>query len=357
VLRRIVEAGVEVTGARYGALGVLSERGEGLSEFVHVGIAADEVAAIGHLPEGHGILGLLIVDPRPLRLSDLSRHPDSYGFPPHHPPMRTFLGVPILVREQVFGNLYLTQKHSGEVFSEEDEALAVALAGAAGIAIENARLHNRVKELTLVQDRERIAADLHDSVIQRLFATGLALQATLRTVSDDVVAQRIEGAVVDLDETIRQIRTTIFALHAPRVAGRSLREEILALVSEAAASLGFEPHLTLDGPIDATVDQEMAVHLMAVLREALSNVVRHAQASRVDVQLRVADGFVVAVVRDDGIGAGAHQRPGGQGLANLQQRAAELGGTLDLGSVVDGRGTTLTWRVPVTSVPTSGSAS
>ena len=142
---------------RYGALGVLDAEGKGLAEFVHVGIEAAPVSRIGHLPEGHGILGLLILDPKPLHLADLTRHPHSYGFPPHHPTMKLFLGVPIRVREEVFGNLYLTEKTGAVEFSEEDEALASALAVAAGIAIENARLHARVQDVALLEDRERIA--------------------------------------------------------------------------------------------------------------------------------------------------------------------------------------------------------
>jgi signal transduction histidine kinase len=190
---------------------------------------------------------LLIVDPRPLRLADLRTHPDSYGFPPGHPPMTSFLGVPIHVGGQVFGNLYLTDKQGAAEFNEDDEALAVALAGAAALAIDNARLHARVRDIALVEDRERIAADLHDTVIQRLFATGLGLEASVRLAPPDV-AGRIAQAVADLDETIRQIRSAIFALQVPRSSRRGLREQVLSLVAEAAASLGYEPHLHLDGP-------------------------------------------------------------------------------------------------------------
>jgi signal transduction histidine kinase len=347
LLRNIVESAVEVIGARYGALGVLSEHGDGLSEFVNVGIPPDDVKAIGHLPAGHGILGLLILDPHPLRLADLSRHADSYGFPANHPPMRSFLGVPIRVRDQVFGNLYLTEKQAAAEFSEDDEGLAIALAGAAGIAIENARLHARVHDLTLVEDRERIAADLHDTVIQRIFATGLSLQGTLRAISNPEAVQRIETAVTDLDETIRQIRSTIFALQSPRIAGRGPRFQIFALASEAAANLGFEPHLHLDGPIDSEVSDEVATHLLAVMREALSNVVRHAGASRVDISIEVSGGHITAEVHDDGIGPGVHLRPGGRGLANLAQRAEALGGSMTLAAGPDARGTVLAWRVPV----------
>jgi signal transduction histidine kinase len=351
VLHNIVTSAVEVIGARYGALGVLSERGSGLAEFVNVGIPPEQVQAIGHLPEGHGILGLLILDPRPLRLPDLTRHPDSFGFPPHHPAMRSFLGVPIRVRDQVFGNLYLTEKEDADEFSAEDEGLAVALAGAAGIAIENARLHARVRDLTLIEDRERIAADLHDTVIQRLFATGLALQGTVRAISPPEAAARVAGAAEDLDETIRQIRSTIFALQAPRLPGRGLRAEILGLATEAAASLRFEPHVLLDGPLDSAVEDEIATNLLSVLREGLSNVVRHAQARRVEITVRVANGQVRAQIHDDGVGPSGAAREGGRGLGNLAHRAETLGGHMHLDPGPDGKGTLLTWQVPLTPPP------
>jgi signal transduction histidine kinase len=351
VLHNIVSSAVEVIGARYGALGVLSERGNGLAEFVNVGIPPEQVQAIGHLPEGHGILGLLILDPRPLRLPDLTRHPDSFGFPPHHPAMRSFLGVPIRLRDQVFGNLYLTEKEDAEEFSAEDEGLAVALAGAAGIAIENARLHARVRDLTLIEDRERIAADLHDTVIQRLFATGLALQGTVRAIAPPDAAARVAGAVEDLDETIRQIRSTIFALQAPRLPGRGLRAEVLGLATEAAASLRFEPHVRLDGPLDSAVDDEIATHLLSVLREGLSNVVRHANASRVEITIKVASGQIEARISDDGTGPGEGARQGGRGLGNLAHRAETLGGHMRLDAGPEGKGTVLTWQVPLTPPP------
>jgi signal transduction histidine kinase len=346
VLRQIVTSAVRVVGARYGALGVLDEHGGRLSEFVNVGMSPEEVEAIGHLPEGRGVLGLLIVDPRPLRIADLATHPDSYGFPPNHPPMRSFLGVPIRVRDEVFGNLYLTEKQSGTEFSAEDEHLAVGLAGAAGIAIEKARLHARVRDLSLVEDRERIAADLHDTVIQRLFATGLALQATVPAITNPEVADRVSAAVDQLDETIRQIRSTIFALQAPRVAGRSLRGELLSLAAEAAASLGFEPHLRMLGPVDTAVDHETAGQLLAVVREALSNVVRHANATRVDIIVGVGERLELEV-SDNGVGPGEARRSSGRGLGNLAQRAASLGGSMVLAAREPGPGTTLRWDVPL----------
>jgi len=348
VLRHIVESAVTLIDARYGALGVLDASGEGVSDFVTVGMNRGQIAAIGALPEGHGILGLLVLDPKPLRLAVLGDHSESYGFPAHHPPMRSFLGVPIRVRGQVFGNLYLTDKQGAPEFSEEDEVLAVALAGAAGVAVENTRLLARVGQLSLVEDRERIAADLHDTVIQRLFATGLGLQGTVRSIDNPIVAERVQEAVDNLDVTIRQIRSTIFALQRPQVAGRSLREEILALAAEAAGSLGFEPTVTFDGLIDQRVGDAVGIQLLAVLREAMSNVARHAGASRVVVAVEVADGELVATITDDGIGAGPGERPGGKGLASLHHRAEALGGTLRLtgGDGAGGSGTIVCWRIP-----------
>ncbi|MCU1453210.1 MAG: putative signal transduction histidine kinase [Acidimicrobiales bacterium] len=347
VLRHIVESAVVLVDARYGALGVLDSAGVGLSEFVNVGMDFGEIASIGHLPEGHGILGLLIVEPEPLRLAVLGDHPDSFGFPEHHPPMGSFLGVPIRVRGQVFGNLYLTDKNDAVEFSEEDEILVVALAAAAGVAIEKSRLLDRVRELSLMADRERIAADLHDTVIQRLFATGLGLQGALGAIDDAGAGERVREAVDALDATIHQIRSTIFALQAPRAAGRGLRDEILTLVTEAADGLGFEPGVRFDGLIDHGVDRPTGVQLLAVVREALSNVVRHAGASTVMVSVEVTAYELVATVVDDGVGAGAGERPGGNGIASLRHRAEVLDGTLVLASGANGRGTTVRWRVPI----------
>jgi signal transduction histidine kinase len=347
-LRHIVEAAVPLIGARYGALGVLDESGNSLAEFIHVGIDAALVEEIGHLPEGHGILGLLILDARPLRLANLHSHADSFGFPPRHPPMTSFLGVPIRIRNEVFGNLYLTDKQGAAEFGEEDQALAVALAGAAAIAIDNARLHARLRDIVLVEDRERIAADLHDTVIQRLFATGLALEASVR-LAPPALADRIAQAVADLDETIRQIRSTIFALQLPQTAQRGLREQVLSVVAEAAASLGFEPRLQLEGPIDAAVPDDVGPHLLAVLREALSNAAHHARASNVAVTVAAKPGQeLVVIVTDDGIGVTLPVGSAGHGLQNMTRRAEAMAGNLQVLAGPAGKGTTVTWRIPLT---------
>jgi signal transduction histidine kinase len=345
VLRRIITAATELVDARYGALGVLDEAGTRLSQFITVGIDEEGRRAIGPLPQGHGILGLLIVDPRPLRLPDLHDHPESYGFPPNHPPMQSFLGVPILVRGQVFGNLYLCDKASGDAFSDIDEELVVALAGAAGIAIENARLHARVADLALFEDRERIARELHDTVIQRLFASGLALQAMVRLVDRPEVVERLQSIVEDLDVTVRHVRSAIFELHMVRLPGDSLRQAVLALCAESSRSLGFEPRAQFDGAVDSSVDEATAENVLAVLQEALSNVTRHAAASKVELSVVAADGELIVTVSDNGRGL-SDTMSGGHGLENIRARAARLGGDAAWEPAPEG-GTTLCWRVPL----------
>ena len=347
MLKRIIESAVELADATYGALGVLDDSGTRLAEFITVGIDDETHRAIGDLPEGHGILGLLIVDAKPLRLPDLTEHPDSYGFPPHHPHMRSFLGVPIRLRDQVFGNLYLTDKKSAEVFTDVDEELVVGFAAAASVAIENARLHTRLHEMGLLEDRERIARDLHDTVIQRLFATGMSLQGSVRMVRNDPAAtiERIERAVDDLDLTVRYIRTAIFGLASSQPSSESVRNRILAQAHDAAGPLGFEPRVLLDGPIDTAVDDHIATELLATLREALSNVARHARASRAEVEVVVADGEVRLRVIDDGVGPPADDQPRGNGLNNMRARAAKLGGDLSL-RAAEPSGTILEWWAP-----------
>ncbi len=348
VLRRIVEAAADVSGARYGALGVIgpgeADLEKGLAEFVTTGLDAKTVRAIGSLPHGRGILGLLITHPKPRRIADIGAHPASSGFPPHHPPMRSFLGVPIRVRDQVFGNLYLTEKQGAAEFSEEDEELVVALAGAAGVAIENARLHQRLEQLAVLGERERIARDLHDTVIQRLFATGMGLQGLVGRIEGADLRERLQQAVDELDETIREIRISIFDLEARGADDDGLRARLLALVSEVAPTLGFDPKVQMEGPVDTATDSSTREEILKTLREALSNVARHADASSVDVRLSAVSGIITLRVADNGVGipAGAAH---GHGLDNMQARAESLGGICEF-SDRPGGGTVVTWRVP-----------
>lgn len=344
VLERITSIAVGLVGARYGALGVLDDDRRRLDEFVVVGLDEAEVAAIGARPQGHGILGLLIVDPRPIRLPDLQEHADRFGFPRGHPPMTSFLGVPIFVAGEVYGNLYLTDKAGGDVFTDVDEELVVAYAAAAGIAIDNARMHARLRTLDVLEDRDRIARDLHDTVIQRLFATGLSLQGATTLAAPPELRARLERAVDDLDTTVRQVRSAIFDLHPPLTAGRSLRQGMLALRSEVATALGFEPTVDLQGPVDSALRDADVDEVLSVGREALANVARHARATCVEVRAAVADGWFVLTVTDDGVGPGPGA--GGRGIANMEARAHRLGGT---SSVVaePGGGTMVRWAVPL----------
>ena len=346
ILRRIVDAAVELVQASYGALGVLNPERTNLSAFVTVGLDPDTEAAIGPRPKGHGILGLLIVDPRPIRLPDLGAHPDSFGFPPNHPPMTSFLGVPIFVGGLAYGNLYLTDKAGGGSFTDIDEELAVALAVAAGTAIEKARLHARVRELDVIADRDRIARDLHDTVIQRLFATGLALQGAARLAGPlPEVADRIQQAVDELDLVVRQVRSSIFELHAAETSSHGVRRQLLALGDELTGALGYAPTFQFEGPIDAAVDEVVGGHLLAVVGEALANVARHASSPVARVHVQVADGLLTATVEDEGVGLGP-RRPGGHGIENLEHRAHDLGGHAAVEARAAG-GTRVRWSVPV----------
>jgi signal transduction histidine kinase len=348
VLKRIVEAAAAVSGARYGALGVIGPDQAGLEgglvEFVTTGLDDDAVRAIGEPPRGRGILGLLVTDPKPQRIADIGAHPASAGFPPHHPAMRSFLGVPIRVRDEVFGNLYLTDKMGAAEFSAGDEELVVALAGAAGVAIENARLHQRLEQVALLGERERIARDLHDTVIQRLFATGLGLQGLVGRIEDAGARERLQQAVDELDETIREIRISIFDLEARTADQDGLRSRVLALAGESTATLGFEPRVHMEGPLDTATDASTREELLKTLREALSNVARHAAASSVDVRLSAGAGTITLRVADNGVGLDPDAARG-HGLDNMEARAEALGGVCEFGSRPGG-GMVVTWRVP-----------
>lgn len=346
VLRRIAESARSLVGARYCALGVLGDDGT-LEEFVPIGLDDEAVDAIGDLPEGRGILGLLVRDPRPIRLDRLQDHPNSVGFPPNHPPMHSFLGVPILVHGEPFGNLYLCEKADGNGFTEQDEALAATLAAAAAIAVENARLHTHVRSIAVLTERERIARDLHDKVIQHLFAIGMALESTARVAEDPDTRRRIDESVDQLDDTVREIRTTIFGLETEALPGRQLRTEMLQVVDEMTPGLRARPQIRFDGPVDVVTPDRVADELVATLREALANVARHADATAVEVLLEAGDEIRLRVL-DNGRGPGPSDPTvrSGRGLHNLAQRAESLGGSLAVRERGEG-GTELAWSVPL----------
>jgi signal transduction histidine kinase len=346
LLRHLIEEAQSMTGARYAALGVLNEQGTALSEFLTVGLEPAEERSIGARPTGQGVLGLLITDPHTLRLGNLGSHPDSFGFPPNHPPMTSFLGVPIKVRGDVYGNLYLTEKLGWSEFTRDDEALVEALALAAGIAIENARLHQRVQEAAVHEDRDRVARDLHDTVIQHLFAVTLSLQSMAGAAEAAGMADRLRKAVSDLDGTIRQVRSTIYELGLDAI-DQGIRANVLSLVRELHPVVGFEVRVSFDGPVDSAIPDDLAGHLLATIRETVTNIGRHAEATEASVVLRVRDGNCQLLVWDNGRGMGeAETTEGGLGLVNLRRRAEKLHGKFVIESSAIG-GTLLTWEVPV----------
>ncbi len=356
LLRHIIDEARSMTNARYGALGVLDEDGTALAEFITVGLEPAEEQAIGARPVGRGVLGLLISDPKPLRLTRLGSHPESYGFPPNHPPMTSFLGVPIKVRDEVYGNLYLTDKIGWSEFTSDDEALIGALAVAAGIAIENARLHQRVQEVAIYEERDRLARDLHDTVIQRLFAIGLSLQSMTTNPSTSRNEGRLTQTIEDIDDTIRQVRTSIFELASGGI-GRGLRDNVLTLIQDLRPVVGFKVRTSFEGPVDAAVPDNVTEHLLAVVREAVTNIGRHAQATRATVDISVSDGHCRLRVVDDGVGM-VTSKPagGGLGLGNLRRRAEKLHGQFMTESPVEG-GTILIWQVPLNPVNAPEAAS
>ena len=346
LLRHIVEEARSMAGARYGALGVLDDDGTALTEFITVGLEPEEEERIGPRPTGRGILGLLTRDPKPLRISRLDTHPDRYGFPPGHPPMTSFMGVPLKVRDEVYGNLYLTDKVGWSEFTSDDEALIGALALAAGIAIENARLHERVTEAAVYEERDRLARDLHDTVIQRLFAIGLSLQSMVTSPTASRNADRLTATIGDIDDTIRQVRTSIFELGSDGL-GRGVRDNVLSLLEELRPVAGFEIRATFDGPVDAAVPDIVLEHLLAVVREAVTNIGRHAQATQAGVTVSALKGRCRLLVVDDGRGLVASgPGSGGLGLGNMRRRAEKLHGECTIESPPAG-GTVLIWEVPV----------
>ncbi len=343
LLRSVVSVASELVDARYGALGVSSPDGTELHQFITYGMSADERERIGDLPRGHGLLGGVLHDASARRSTNIGHEPDSSGFPANHPVMKTFLGVPVLSGDgRVFGNLYFCDRRDGQPFTDEDEALVEAFGRAASLIVDKARLRAQLREFTLTEERERLARDLHDTVIQRLFAVGLSLQSVLSTSLDDAVRTRVTTSIDDLDATIREIRTTIFEITHERVtASAGLRSRVLSIIDEVTTRLELPVDVTFEGPLDTMVGPQAAGHVIKTLREVLTNVVRHAQASRVDVSVEMHDGTLTVRVLDDGVGFNASSTSG-RGLRNLADRAAELEGSFDISRREDG-GTLVVW--------------
>lgn len=342
LLSLIIETSCQLVGARYGALGVVAPDGTTLSSFITYGIDAEQRAAIGPEPRGDGLLGEIIRERATLRLDDLAEHPKSSGFPMNHPPMKRFLGVPVAIADgHLFGNLYLTDPLDGGPFSEEDQNLTEAFGRAAGLVIDQSMLRSNMRELTLSEERERLARDLHDTVIQRLFGVGLALQMSLPAIVDDDVRLRINKVLDELDITIHEIRTTIFEIDQDRSTGETLHDRIVALSLEIETRLGVLANVKVSPGIDEEVGPHCAQHCVQALREILSNVVRHSDATAVEVTVVTDDDLVEIVVRDNGVGF-VPNVGSGRGVRNLTSRARELGGNCTIKSKIGG-GTTVRW--------------
>ena len=345
VLQRIAELAAEVTGARYAALGVIGPDGR-ILEFITVGVTTEQRAHIGNLPVGEGILGLLITEARSVRIPDISKDPASVGFPPNHPPMHSFLGAPVKAGGRVFGNIYLTEKQGAPEFTEEDERAVEVLAAQTGVAIENATARRELERLALMEDRERIAKELHDGVIQSLFAVGMGLQATATLSNDEAVEFRIEEAVGEVDHVIRDLRNYIFGLRPGILADRELDQALRHLVAEFHEKTGVVAVSEVDPQVAAEIGSR-AADILQLTREALSNVGRHAGAQTCRVSLSRRDGNAVLEIDDDGSGFDPTTvGRSGQGLGNLRERAESLGGGIDLQSAA-GNGTTVRLTIPL----------
>jgi signal transduction histidine kinase len=325
LLKHLVRSACDLVGAQYGALGVLDASGQRIAEFITFGVDEAQRQAIGHLPVGRGLLGEVIHAGTSIRVDSMPTEKLS-ALPTNHPPMHNFLGSPVRTSDgTVFGNLYLTNKLEGQ-FTVEDEGLIETLGRAAGLVIDQANQRTRIRGLTLVQERERMARDLHDTVIQRLFAVGLSLHSALtKSLPEDVTAQ-INEALNDLDDTVRRIRTTIFEItQGPAADRHSLRNQVLRTIDELPSATGLHVDVMFDGPLDGAVGPQSCEQIITSLRELLSNVVRHAHADRALIHLALKDGTLEMRVEDNGNGCTVTSNSG-NGVRNLSTRAEALDG-------------------------------
>ena len=349
VLQLIVDSVRELVEARYAALGTFDTRGR-IERFITSGMSDELRHRIGPLPQGHGLLGTIIREGVTLRIPDIADHPDSYGFPPHHPPMGSLLGVPIHVGGKTVGNFYLTEKEGAIEFSDADQNLVEMFALHAGIAIQNARLHQEVQKLAIVDERLRISRDLHDGIIQSIYAVSLSLEDVPDLIDEDATeaASRVDRAIDRLHTTIADIRTFIVGLGPEGDAG--LRGALASMAHELLTGSDVELAVDLSGAgeLDGRLSPEAGHELSQIAREALSNVARHSGASQASLSLQVTGNAAILEVKDDGKGFDPGQRLGSGhfGLANLRDRAAAVAGTLAIESE-PGKGTRIIVRLPL----------
>ena len=349
VLQLIVDSVRDLVGSRYAALGIVDSAGV-IERFITSGISAEGRARIGAPPRGRGLLGTIIRDGVSLRIPDIAGHPDTYGFPPNHPPMHSFLGVPVGIANETVGNFYLTEKLDGPEFTDGDQELVEMFALHAGIAIQNARLHQDVHQLAVIDERLRISRDLHDGIIQSIYAVSLSLEDVSDLIQDNPAeaVARVDRSIDRLHTTIGDIRT--FIVGPGPEAGDGISGAIESVARELFAGSATELSLDYSGAAarDGRVSPEAAHELVQIAREALSNAARHSGAQSATLSLRLEGGTAELEVEDDGSGFDPTQRFGSGhfGLANLRDRAAAINGTLSIDSA-PGKGTRIIVRLPV----------
>jgi len=349
-LKHVVTAAARLAEARYAALGVPDETGAYLAEFVTTGMTDEEETRIGHRPSGHGILGLLLHNGQSLRLHDLTQHPNAYGFPANHPPMRSFLGVPVRHKGVSLGTLYLTDKRSADEFSAADQALVELLAKHAGLAIDNARLNGQLQQLRVVEERQRIGMDLHDGIIQSIYAVGLTLAYVDSQLADGDTAgarDRLQQSIAGLNDTIRDIRAYILDLRPRRFEGNDLVTGLQLLLAEFKANTLIAVEFTAGPNVNRFLSSEARLALFHIAQEALSNAAKHSRASSVLVTLTASDDSIRFSIKDNGHGFESHpaQQRLGHGLSNMQERVKALGGRLSIASAA-GEGTEVSATFP-----------
>ena len=352
VLQVIVDSVRELVHARYAAVGIVDANGR-IERFITSGISAEERVTIGPLPRGHGLLGLIIREGRAYRIPDIRAHEDAFGFPPNHPPMTSFLGVPIRTAGESVGNFYLTDKLGAAEFGEQDQRLVEMFALHAGIAIQNARLHARVQRLAVLDERLRIGRDLHDGIIQGIYAVSLSLEDVPDLMAEDPAeaSTRVDHAIDRLTTTISEIRTFIMGLGSDTGAV-PIESALVALTDELLLGSGTRMGLDLDlsgaSAVDERLSPDAARQLLHIAREAMSNALRHSGGDRIRLVLTADGDEAILSVEDDGRGfdPDAPRGPGHFGLANMHDRAATIGGTLQIASR-PGSGARIIVRLPL----------
>ncbi len=340
LLESLVDIAIGLTGAKFGALGVIGAHGF-LVDFIHRGIDPDTAEQIGHLPLGVGVLGT-ITRGATVRTADLASHHDSAGFPEHHPVMKSFLGVPLRTRNEVFGNIYLTEKPGG--FTDDDQATIETLSIIAGSAVANVRIHRRLRDAAVAEDRARIARDVHDDIIQDLFAVGLSLQGLADSLAEESERDTVRTQVERVDDCITSLRQFIFNLRQPSSHTRDLEIEVTELVEELAEPYSAKIEVTIDAVVDG-FSNDMADAVLSIIKEATSNALRHSGSPLVRVVVTGGFSNLSVSVIDHGHGFDVTKSYEGMGLANLRQRAADVGGELAIKS--SNGGTTVTLVLPV----------